>query len=238
MSVRVSDHVLRRLRAWGVEHVFGYPGSGLRGLLAAWGRAGDEPRFVQARHEETSALQAVGYAKFSGRLGVCAASSGPGAVHLLNGLYDAKLDRVPVLAIVGTTDPVTDGTTDGTSAGSADATADATAMSGTHRRQVDLDTLFADVASEFMATVTTPTSCGASWTGRSARRTPAAARSWSSSRRTSRISCPRPPRTSSRRRPTRTTATRRPFRRRSAGRPVDRSVGRVPAARRGDPQLR
>ncbi|KRD04735.1 MULTISPECIES: thiamine pyrophosphate-requiring protein [unclassified Streptomyces] len=156
MSVRVSDHVLRRLRAWGVEHVFGYPGSGLRGLLAAWGRAGDEPRFVQARHEETSALQAVGYAKFSGRLGVCAASSGPGAVHLLNGLYDAKLDRVPVLAIVGTTDPVTDGATDGTSAGSVDATADATAMSGTHRRQVDLDALFADVASEFMATVTSP----------------------------------------------------------------------------------
>ncbi|MGW7170294.1 thiamine pyrophosphate-binding protein [Streptomyces sp. NPDC054884] len=79
MSARVSDHILRRLRAWGVEHVFGYPGAGLGGLLAAWGRAGDEPRFVQARHEEMSALQAVGYAKFSGRLGVCAAASGPGA---------------------------------------------------------------------------------------------------------------------------------------------------------------
>ncbi|MFF6802845.1 thiamine pyrophosphate-requiring protein [Streptomyces sp. NPDC012616] len=148
MSVRVSDHVLRRLRAWGVEHVFGYPGSGLRGLLAAWGRAGDEPRFVQARHEETSALQAVGYAKFSGRLGVCAAASGPGAVHLLNGLYDAKLDHVPVLAIVGTTDRVTDGTADGST--------DETAVSGGRRREVDLDALFADVASEFTATVTAP----------------------------------------------------------------------------------
>ncbi|MGQ4363046.1 thiamine pyrophosphate-requiring protein [Streptomyces sp. SAS_272] len=152
MSVRVSDHVLRQLRAWGVEHVFGYPGSGLRGLLAAWGRAGDEPRFVQARHEETSALQAVGYAKFSGRLGVCAASSGPGAVHLLNGLYDAKLDRVPVLAILGTPDPVTDGTAEAT----ADGIAEATAKGGAHRREVDLHALFADVASEFMATVTAP----------------------------------------------------------------------------------
>ncbi|MDX3577104.1 thiamine pyrophosphate-dependent enzyme [Streptomyces sp. FL07-04A] len=156
MSVRVSDHVLRRLRAWGVEHVFGYPGSGLRGLLAAWGRAGDEPRFVQARHEEASALQAVGYAKFSGRLGVCAAASGPGAVRLLNGLYDARLDRVPVLAIIGTTDEVTDGTADGTANGSSDGSADATALGGGGRRGVDLHSLFGDVASEFMATVTVP----------------------------------------------------------------------------------
>ncbi|MDX5565827.1 thiamine pyrophosphate-requiring protein [Streptomyces sp. ID05-04B] len=156
MSVRVSDHLLRRLRAWGVEHVFGYPGSGLRGLLAAWGRAGDEPRFVQARHEETSALQAVGYAKFSGRLGVCAAASASGAVHLLNGLYDAKLDHVPVLAIVGTTDLLTDGTADGTAEGSADVSTDATAVSRGCRREVDLHALFADVASEFMATVTAP----------------------------------------------------------------------------------
>ncbi|MEH0548138.1 thiamine pyrophosphate-requiring protein [Streptomyces sp. B21-105] len=140
MSARVSDHILRRLRAWGVEHVFGYPGAGLGGLLAAWGRAGDLPRFVQARHEEMSALQAVGYAKFSGRLGVCAAASGPGAVHLLNGLYDAKLDRVPVLAIVGTTDRAADGTTTG----------------GAHRREVDLHALFRDVAAEFTATVTAP----------------------------------------------------------------------------------
>ncbi|WP_037818199.1 MULTISPECIES: thiamine pyrophosphate-binding protein, partial [unclassified Streptomyces] len=81
--------------------VFAYAGDGINGLLAAWGRADNEPKFVQARHEETAAFQAVGYAKFSGKAGVCAATSGPGAIHLLNGLYDAKLDHVPVVALVG-----------------------------------------------------------------------------------------------------------------------------------------
>ncbi len=100
-GTKVSDHILRRLREWGVEHVFAYPGDGINGLLAAWGRAGNRPRFIQSRHEEMSAFQAVGYAKFSGRVGVCAATSGPGAVHLLNGLYDAKLDHTPVVALVG-----------------------------------------------------------------------------------------------------------------------------------------
>ncbi|KQX73659.1 thiamine pyrophosphate-requiring protein [Streptomyces sp. Root1310] len=136
MSVKVSDHVLQRLREWGVEQVFGYPGDGINGLLAAWGRAGDEPRFVQSRHEEMSAFQAVGYAKFSGRLGVCVATSGPGAIHLLNGLYDAKLDHVPVLAIVGQTHR--------------------SAMGGSYQQEVDLHTLFKDVASEFVETVTVP----------------------------------------------------------------------------------
>ncbi|QJT05084.1 thiamine pyrophosphate-requiring protein [Streptomyces asoensis] len=136
MSVKVSDHVLQRLREWGVEQVFGYPGDGINGLLAAWGRAGDEPRFVQSRHEEMSAFQAVGYAKFSGRLGVCVATSGPGAIHLLNGLYDAKLDHVPVLAIVGQTHR--------------------SAMGGSYRQEVDLHSLFKDVASEFVETVTVP----------------------------------------------------------------------------------
>ncbi|MET7655714.1 MULTISPECIES: thiamine pyrophosphate-requiring protein [unclassified Streptomyces] len=136
MSTKVSDHVLRRLREWGVEQVFGYPGDGVNGLLAAWGRAGDQPRFVQSRHEEMSALQAVGYAKFSGRLGVCVAASGPGAIHLLNGLYDAKLDHVPVLAIVGQTRR--------------------TAMGGSYQQEVDLHSLFKDVASEFVETVTVP----------------------------------------------------------------------------------
>ena len=103
MSQKVSDHILERLREWGVEHVFAYPGDGINGLLAAWGRADDSPRFIQSRHEEMSAFEAVGYAKFSGRVGVCAATSGPGAIHLLNGLYDAKLDHVPVVAIVGQT---------------------------------------------------------------------------------------------------------------------------------------
>ncbi|MDG9721027.1 thiamine pyrophosphate-requiring protein [Streptomyces sp. DH24] len=136
MSTKVSDHVLQRLREWGVEYVFGYPGDGINGLLAAWGRADDRPRFVQSRHEEMSAFQAVGYAKFSGRLGVCAATSGPGAIHLLNGLYDAKLDHVPVLAIVGQTHR--------------------TAMGGSYQQEVDLHSLYKDVASDFVETVTVP----------------------------------------------------------------------------------
>ncbi|MFI9770644.1 thiamine pyrophosphate-requiring protein [Streptomyces sp. NPDC052415] len=136
MSTKVSDHVLQRLREWGVEHVFGYPGDGINGLLAAWGRAENQPCFIQSRHEEMSALQAVGYAKFSGRLGVCVATSGPGAIHVLNGLYDAKLDHVPVLAIVGQTHR--------------------TAMGGSYQQEVDLHTLFKDVASDFVETVTVP----------------------------------------------------------------------------------
>ncbi|MFG2264049.1 thiamine pyrophosphate-requiring protein [Streptomyces sp. NPDC048720] len=136
MSSKVSDHILERLRAWGVEQVFGYPGDGINGLLAAWGRAEDRPRFIQSRHEEMSAFEAVGYAKFSGRIGVCAATSGPGAIHLLNGLYDAKLDHVPVLAIVGQTDR--------------------TAIGGSYQQEVDLHTLYKDVASEFVETVMVP----------------------------------------------------------------------------------
>ncbi|MFD9041316.1 thiamine pyrophosphate-requiring protein [Streptomyces bottropensis] len=136
MSTTVADHILRRLSEWGIEQVFGYPGDGINGLLAAWGRAEDRPRFIQSRHEEMSAFQAVGYAKFSGRLGVCAATSGPGAIHLLNGLYDAKLDHVPVVAIVGQTHR--------------------SAMGGSYQQEVDLHTLFKDVASDFVETVTVP----------------------------------------------------------------------------------
>ncbi|WP_328421309.1 thiamine pyrophosphate-requiring protein [Streptomyces sp. NBC_00443] len=136
MSTKVADHILQRLREWGVEHVFGYPGDGINGLLAAWGRADNQPLFIQSRHEEMSAFQAVGYAKFSGRLGVCAATSGPGAIHLLNGLYDAKLDHVPVLAIVGQTHR--------------------TAMGGSYQQEVDLHSLYKDVASDFVETVTVP----------------------------------------------------------------------------------
>jgi hypothetical protein len=99
----VADFLLERLRDWGVRQVFAYPGDGINAILAAWGRADDDPQFVQSRHEEMSAFEAVGYAKFSGNFGVCMATSGPGAVHLLNGLYDAKLDHVPVVAIVGQT---------------------------------------------------------------------------------------------------------------------------------------
>ncbi|WP_425245065.1 thiamine pyrophosphate-requiring protein [Streptomyces sp. NEAU-NA10] len=136
MSMKVSDHVLERLRDWGVQHVFAYPGDGINGLLAAWGRADDNPRFIQARHEEMAAFEAVGYAKFSGRVGVCAATSGPGAIHLLNGLYDAKLDHVPVVAIVGQTNR--------------------SAMGGSYQQEVDLLSLYKDVASDFCEMVTVP----------------------------------------------------------------------------------
>jgi pyruvate dehydrogenase (quinone) len=135
-SATVADFVLERLRDWGVEKVFGYAGDGINGLLGAWGRAENKPKFIQSRHEEMSAFQAVGYAKFSDKLGVCTATSGPGAIHLLNGLYDAKLDHVPVLAIVGQTER--------------------TAIGGSYQQEVDLANLFKDVASEYVQTVTVP----------------------------------------------------------------------------------
>src|SRR5262245_44829181 len=134
MATKVADQLLTRLRDWGVDQVFGYPGDGINGILGAFSRAGDQPRFIQARHEEMSALQAVGYAKFSGRVGVCLATSGPGAIHLLNGLYDAKLDHVPVVAIVGQTNR--------------------TAIGGSYQQEVDLATLFKDVASDYVQMVT------------------------------------------------------------------------------------
>ncbi|MFC6886419.1 MULTISPECIES: thiamine pyrophosphate-requiring protein [Actinomadura] len=135
MTTTVGDHILERLREWGVEQVFGYPGDGINGLVASFGKAGDRPRFIQSRHEEMSAFEAVGYAKFSGKVGVCAATSGPGAIHLLNGLYDAKLDHVPVVAIVGQTARA--------------------AMGGSYQQEVDLLSLYKDVAGPYvqMATV-------------------------------------------------------------------------------------
>jgi pyruvate dehydrogenase (quinone) len=132
----VADRLLSRLRDWEVDTVFAYPGDGINGLLAAWGRANNRPQFVQARHEEMAAFEAVGYAKFTGRLGVCAATSGPGAIHLLNGLYDAKLDHVPVVAIVGQTNR--------------------SAMGGSYQQEVDLLSLFKDVASDYLQMVTVP----------------------------------------------------------------------------------
>jgi pyruvate dehydrogenase (quinone) len=136
MTRTVADYLLDRLREWGVEYVFGYPGDGINGIIAALGRADDQPRFIQARHEEMSAFEAVGYAKFSGRPGVCMATSGPGAVHLLNGLYDAKLDHVPVVAIVGQTAR--------------------SAIGGNYQQEVDLLSLYKDVASEYVQMATVP----------------------------------------------------------------------------------
>lgn len=135
-SQNVADFLLERLRAWDVEHVFGYPGDGINGILAAFGRADNKPQFIQSRHEEMSAFEAVGYAKFGAKVGVCMATSGPGAIHLLNGLYDAKLDHVPVVAVVGQTNR--------------------SAMGGSYQQEVDLLSLYKDVASEYVQMVTVP----------------------------------------------------------------------------------
>src|ERR1700752_3370029 len=132
----VGDYLLERLRAWDVTRVFAYPGDGINGVLAAWGRAGNKPVFIQARHEEMAAFEAVGDAKFTGKFRVCMATSGPGAIHLLTGLYDAKLDHVPVVAIVGQPSR--------------------SAMGGSYQQEVDLLSLFKDVASEYVQMVTVP----------------------------------------------------------------------------------
>lgn len=98
---QVSDWVLGRLREWGVHRIYGYPGDGINGFLGALDRAQSDPELIQTRHEEMAAFMATGHAKFTGEVGCCMATSGPGAIHLLNGLYDAKLDHRPVVAIVG-----------------------------------------------------------------------------------------------------------------------------------------
>jgi pyruvate dehydrogenase (quinone) len=98
-----ADVLVERLVDWGVSVVFGLPGDGINGIMEALRTRAERIRFVQVRHEEAAAFMACGYAKFTGRLGVCLATSGPGAIHLLNGLYDAKLDGAPVLAITGQT---------------------------------------------------------------------------------------------------------------------------------------
>jgi pyruvate dehydrogenase (quinone) len=137
MAKTVGDFVLARLQKWGVTRLFGYPGDGINGLLSALGRLEREPAldFVQVRHEEEAAFMACGHAKFTGEVGVCLATSGPGAIHLLNGLYDAKLDHQPVVAIVGQQAR--------------------TALGGHYQQEVDLAALLADVA-VFVQTCTAP----------------------------------------------------------------------------------
>ena len=130
MSQLVADYILERLRAWGIHRLYGYPGDGINALLGALDRAEGDPRLIQARHEEMAAFMACGHAKFTGEVGVCIATSGPGAVHLLNGLYDAKLDHQPVVAIVGQQAR--------------------TALGGDYQQEVDLVTLFKDVAHEYV----------------------------------------------------------------------------------------
>ncbi|PRX45891.1 pyruvate dehydrogenase (quinone) [Prauserella shujinwangii] len=126
---QVADYIVDRIREWGVHRVYGYPGDGINGLLGAFDRAEGDPQFVQARHEEMSAFMACGHAKFTGEVGCCIATSGPGAVHLLNGLYDAKLDHQPVVAIVGQQKRIAQGSH--------------------YQQEVHLESLFADV-SEFI----------------------------------------------------------------------------------------
>src|SRR3954467_875534 len=136
MSTSVSDFLVERIQAWGVKRVFGYPGDGINGVIGALARATDKIQFVQSRHEEMSAFMACGHAKFTGEVGVCLGTSGPGAIHLLNGLYDAALDHQPVVAIVGQQSRM--------------------ALGSRYQQDVDLQTLFKDVAGAFVQTAHEP----------------------------------------------------------------------------------
>ncbi|TDO42200.1 thiamine pyrophosphate-requiring protein [Paractinoplanes brasiliensis] len=131
----ISDLVVERLTAWGVDRVFGYSGDGIDGVMGALRRAG-KPAFVQARHEENAAFMAVGHAKYTGGAGVCLSTQGPGAVHLLNGLYDAKLDGKPVVAIVGQQA--------------------STVLGSSYQQEIDLQRLFGDVCAQFVQTAHAP----------------------------------------------------------------------------------
>lgn len=136
MTQTVSEHMLQRLTDWGVQRIYGYPGDGINGIMGGLSKFEKEIEFVQARHEEMAAFMACGHAKFTGDVGVCLATSGPGAIHLLNGLYDAKLDHQPVVAIVGQQAQA--------------------ALGGSYQQEVDLISLFKDVAHEYVHMVTTP----------------------------------------------------------------------------------
>lgn len=136
MANTVSDFLIERLRAWGVRRIYGYPGDGINGIMSAIQQAEGDPAFVQTRHEEMAAFMACGHAKFTGEVGVCLATSGPGAIHLLNGLYDAKMDHQPVVAIVGQQPR--------------------RALGGHQQQEVDLQNLFKDVAADYVQTVMVP----------------------------------------------------------------------------------
>jgi len=137
MAQTVGDFFWERMHQWGVRVVFGYPGDGINGFFGAMNRAGGKIKFVQARHEEMAAFMASAYAKFAGKLGVCIATSGPGASHLVTGLYDARLDHMPVLAIAGQQAR--------------------SGIGGHYQQEVDLKSLFKDVASAFVQEAAVPT---------------------------------------------------------------------------------
>lgn len=136
MKQNVADFLVSRLSQWGIKRVYGLPGDGINGIMGAISRVQDKLEFIQVRHEEMAAFMACAHAKFTGEVGVCLATSGPGAIHLLNGLYDAKLDHQPVVAIVGQQKR--------------------TALGGSYQQEVDLVSLFKDVAHEYVQIVTTP----------------------------------------------------------------------------------
>src|ERR1700758_4520837 len=136
MSQTVGDFFWQRLHEWGVRTVFGYPGDGINGLLGAMSRANGKIKLVQVRHEEMAAFMASAYAKFTGDLGVCLATSGPGASHLITGLYDARMDHMPVLAITGQQARA--------------------AVGGHYQQEIDVQSMFKDVAGAFVEQAAVP----------------------------------------------------------------------------------
>jgi pyruvate dehydrogenase (quinone) len=136
MSKTVSDFLIQRINEWGISRIYGFPGDGINGIIGAIDRAGEKVNYVQVRHEEMSAFMACAHSKFTGQVGVCLATSGPGAIHLLNGLYDAKLDHQSVVAIVGQQAR--------------------TCLGGNYQQEVDLVSLFKDVAGDYVHMATVP----------------------------------------------------------------------------------
>jgi pyruvate dehydrogenase (quinone) len=136
MAETVGDFVIKRITEWGLKRIYGYPGDGINGLIGAIDRAADMVDYVQVRHEEMAAFMACAHAKFTGEVGICLATSGPGAIHLLNGLYDAKMDHQPVVAIVGQQARA--------------------AIGGDYQQEVDLLSLFKDVAHEYVHMAVSP----------------------------------------------------------------------------------
>src|SRR4029078_12195905 len=136
MSENTADYLLSRLREWGIHRIYGYPGDGINAILGALNRAGSDPGVIHVRHEEMAAFMACAHAKFTGEVGVCLATSGPGAIHMLNGLYDAKLDHQPVVAIVGQQ----------AFAG----------VGGSTQQETNLRSILQDVASSYLETLSSP----------------------------------------------------------------------------------
>src|ERR1700679_2565700 len=136
MSMNVSGFVWHRVQEWGIKRVYGYPGDGVGGLDVALEKVKDSLQYIEVRHEQMAAFMASGHAKFTGQVGLCYATSGPGAIHLLTGLYDAKMDHVPVVALVGQ---------------------QARSALGAHYQQeVDLQSLMKDVAADFVGLASVP----------------------------------------------------------------------------------